>query len=45
MLSTGSDGFLAAIGSNTYVWISLVLLLTVPFRVPEHTLAVDATAS
>ncbi|MCY1142748.1 glycosyltransferase 87 family protein [Actinoplanes sp. Pm04-4] len=28
----GAHGFLAAIGSNTYVWISLALLLTVPFR-------------
>jgi alpha-1,2-mannosyltransferase len=30
----GADGLLAAIGSNTYVWISLGLLLTVPFRAP-----------
>ncbi|MCM4080733.1 glycosyltransferase 87 family protein [Paractinoplanes hotanensis] len=28
----GADGFPAAIGSNTYVWISIGLLLTVPFR-------------
>jgi alpha-1,2-mannosyltransferase len=30
----GAEGFLAAIGSNTYVWISIALLLTVPFRTP-----------
>ncbi|WP_250035685.1 glycosyltransferase 87 family protein [Paractinoplanes maris] len=31
---SGSDGPLAAIGSNTYVWISIALLLTVPFHTP-----------
>ncbi|MBU2669637.1 DUF2029 domain-containing protein [Actinoplanes bogorensis] len=30
----GSEGFLAAIGSNTYVWISIGLMLAVPFRPP-----------
>ncbi|MDY7083989.1 MAG: glycosyltransferase 87 family protein [Actinomycetota bacterium] len=41
----GADGFLAAIGSNTYVWISVGLLLSVPFRaeVPAAPL-VDAGA-
>ncbi len=31
----GANGVLAAIGSNTYVWISLALLFTVPFRATE----------
>ncbi|MCO8272790.1 glycosyltransferase 87 family protein [Actinoplanes sp. TRM 88003] len=30
----GAHGFLAALGSNTYVWISLALLFTIPFRAP-----------
>jgi alpha-1,2-mannosyltransferase len=30
----GSDGFLAALGSNTYVWISIGLMLAVAFRSP-----------
>ncbi|MBL7260488.1 glycosyltransferase 87 family protein [Paractinoplanes lichenicola] len=32
----GADGFLAAIGSNTYVWISVGLLLALPFRARER---------
>ncbi|WP_250000891.1 glycosyltransferase 87 family protein [Actinoplanes sp. M2I2] len=31
---SGGSGLLAAIGSNTYVWISIGLLLAVPFREP-----------
>ncbi|GAB2597214.1 membrane protein [Paractinoplanes abujensis] len=32
----GADGFLAAIGSNTYVWISIGLLVALPFRTEDR---------
>ena len=37
----GADGALAAVGSNTYVWISLGLLFAVPFRRADAESAVD----
>ncbi|MBM2618797.1 DUF2029 domain-containing protein [Actinoplanes sp. LDG1-06] len=38
----GADGFLAAIGSNTYVWISFGLLTAVPFRAGSGTPRVES---